>query len=240
MQQLLQQVQQLTGKNREMRWEMNSLHILARSIHSTVSGIPHLSAPTPAPLTVAHMQHSNGWQPASLDAVLATNPLVPSNLDAAQRDLPVICHPTACTAVPAPPPPALTLASSPLSTTNTTAPLCFASHSIMVQNTLVVYSCDHLLPPPHRDYAANPELLADDWEHLEIALHPGQSEDVGVKYWKQLYKGMKHWARLRKRYSDWAVCIVPIIPFEGGVIYHDLISTSLRNSQDMQLTRVSG
>ena len=99
-----------------------------------------------------------------------------------------------------------------------------------------MYSRDHLLPPPHQDYAANPELLADDWEHLEIALHPGQSEDVGVKYWKQLYKGTKHWACLRKKYSDWAVCIVPIISFEGGVIYHDLISTSLRNSQDMRLT----
>ena len=130
--QLLRQVQQLTGENREMRQEMNSLHVLARSIHSTVSGIPHLSVPTPAPLTAAHMRHSNGWQPASLDAVLATNPLFPSNLDAAQCDLPVICHPTACTGAPAPPPPALTLASSPSSTTNTAAPLCFASHRIMV------------------------------------------------------------------------------------------------------------
>ena len=91
------------------------------------------------------MRRSNGWQPTSLDAVLATNPLFPSNLDAARCDLPVICHPTACTGAPAPPPPALTLASSPSSTTNTAAPLCFASHSIMVRNTLIVYSRDHLL-----------------------------------------------------------------------------------------------
>ena len=41
--QLLRQVQQLTGENCEMRREMNSLHVLTRSIHSTVSGIPHLS-----------------------------------------------------------------------------------------------------------------------------------------------------------------------------------------------------
>jgi hypothetical protein len=84
-------------------------------------------------------------------------------------------------------------------------PLQISSRSIVIRDKIILYDRDRLTAPPHRDYSANPELLADDWEHLSVSLCPGQVEDIGVKFWKQLYKGTKHWERLRKKYSNWAV-----------------------------------
>ena len=82
----------------------------------------------------------------------------------------------------------------------------------MIRDKIILYDRDHLTAPPHRDYSANPELLADDWEHLPVSLCPGQVEDIGVKFWKQLYKGTKHWERLRKKYSNWAVRVASVTP----------------------------
>ena len=83
--------------------------------------------------------------------------------------------------------------------------LQFTTHSVVLHGNRIVYDRDLLLAPPRHDYAANPELIADHWEHLKVSILPGQLEDIGLKHWKQIYKGTKHWKRLRKPYSQWAV-----------------------------------
>jgi hypothetical protein len=212
MRQLLRQVQQSMVENREMRREMNSLsddvHVLTNSIHSLAS------APMPTPLTTARTSTwlSDNQQPAAHlqrpQHITLTANHVPSRQTLI---LPSAAHSAAADATtPATSPSASTPANLSSSTSHAPAPLHFTSHRLAVRDTFIVYDRDLLLPPPHRDFAANPELLADDWEHLKFNLHPGQLEDIGVKYWKQLYKGTKYWARLRKYYSNWAVRIARI------------------------------
>ena len=188
---------------------MNSLHVITRSIHSQIS------TPT-ASLSTTDARLSNVWPPAALQPPNNTRPTNSTPDKSRQALIPISPHrPAAATHTPtlATPSYSNALVSSTSSITHATAPpASFTSHTIVVQDRSIAYNRDLLLPPPHRDYAANPELLADDWEHLTIMVHAGRPEDVGVKYWKQLYKGTKHWDRLRKNYSDWAVCITSIVP----------------------------
>ena len=101
--------------------------------------------------------------------------------------------------------------------------LQFTTHSVVLHGNQIVYDPDLLLAPPRHDYASNPELVADHWEHLKVYILPGQLEDIGLKHWKQIYKGTKHWKRLRKPYSQWAVKY-PYFFFLGC----HLVLTSLR------------
>jgi hypothetical protein len=86
--------------------------------------------------------------------------------------------------------------------------LQITSRLVTIGTNRIIYNHDLLLAPPHCDYLANPELIAEHWEHFQIYVHPRQLEDIRLKYWKQIYKGMMHWKRLRKSYSQWAVSIL--------------------------------
>jgi hypothetical protein len=179
-------------ENRELTKELRELKVLTTAIHSQLSCSSLLAAPAAAVRTVARAPLSDRQQTVHLEQLTSraavTTALVVPNIPPHDAPAPAI--------VPTCPP---ALDSSPA------APLEFTSNSIVIRNKIILYDRNILVAPPHRDYSADPDLLASDWEHLEISLHPGQIEDIGVKFWKQLYKGTKHWARLRKKYSNWAV-----------------------------------
>lgn len=193
--QLLRQVQQSVAETRELRKELHEIKVLIHS-QSQQSRPPLFTAPLTAVHHVVHAPPSNQPHPTRLERP------PPSCRTALAPSLP----PAPALVVPLNiplhrPPPAPVPAPSP----SPAAPLRITSRSIVIHDKIILYDRDRLTAPPHRDYSANPELLADDWEHLLVSLSPGQVEDIGVKFWKQLYKGTKHWERLRKKYSNWAV-----------------------------------
>jgi len=198
-------IQQSTSEQREQRKDMHamqqSIQTLAVTVASTLSHIQqhpvsHLSAPTRA------LDARPGYLPPNPP----TTSVPPSRI--------IHINPTA-QHVPSKPPPAMP--SAPLATTTQSTsppadPLPLMSHSLIIGHRHIHYDPDKLVAPPRHNYSANPELLVDDWEHLQVVLCPGQCEDIGVKYWKQLYKGTVHWTRLRRYYSIWAVRM----PFAGS------------------------
>lgn len=173
-----------------MRQDLNTINIRTATIHleskmNAAKLPPFASAPLPA----AHVQPAHE-QPALFGrrGMVPTEVLLPAGKSSlAATDPPLVRIPF----VPSINRPILATVSP--------------SRQISIRGSVVLFDHDCLLPPPHRNYAKDPELLAADWEHLHVFLHPGQQEDIGVKFWKQLYKGSKHWPRLRKQFSEWAV-----------------------------------
>lgn len=175
-------------ENREVRKELCTLQVLTQAIYFHVCSPSQPIMPMP---DATHGSHFNQHQPAYFHL---NPPAVPPPSHAP----PITLTPTLPSATNAPP------ATQPDALQG-----LHVSHSLMVRDVMVVYDREHLIAPPHRDYASDIELLATDWEHFTLTLHPGQLEDIGVKFWKQLYRGTKYWARLRKPYSTWTVRTSP-------------------------------
>lgn len=213
-----------------MRQEMN---ILTKSIHSFLLNSSQLS---PSHATFAHssfMPTQPVHNPASIYHATLPVAQVPTAVHSVINAQPT-AFPTSRLASE--------LTAHMLSTTRPYPPRSPSSYQITIGNSLITFDRDLLLAPPRRDYAKNPWLLATDWEHLVITIHPGQHVDIGVKFWKQLYRGSKHWARLRKQFSQWAVCIFPFLR------YHTILCSAERCfnsmlpmlSHNSQLLKLSG
>jgi len=71
---------------------------------------------------------------------------------------------------------------------------------------------------------------------LEVYILPGQSEDIGLKHWKQIYKGTKHWKRLRKPYSQWAYVAAAFLKFPTRDAFWAEYSSNGRRLSWTQLT----
>lgn len=80
-----------------------------------------------------------------------------------------------------------------------------STHSIVVANQTIHFNKSQLNAPPSPSYSSSPQQLLKDWESYKLCLHPGTSAVVGIKYWRQLYRGSEHWERLKKHWSCWAV-----------------------------------
>ena len=191
--QLLRMVQQSMSEQHEQRREIHTMQQNIQTLTAAVvAALPHIgqhvphSVPPPAvPL----------WEQACVRSAVSSMLI--------QRNVPVPIGLTNALgqSITSPPPADTRPTPPPLPS----IPLRLTTHSVMIGHQRIHYDQDRLVAPPRRDYSANPELLADDWEHLEILLCPDQCEDIGVKYWKQIYKGTVHWTHLRKYYSIWRV-----------------------------------
>jgi hypothetical protein len=181
-------IQQSASEQREQRKDLHAMQQSIQTLAVTMAS------------TLSHIQQHS-----------VSHPPVPAGVPDALNDARLGClPPTPPSAGPAiyirsaaQPPPAMptTQSAPPLAGP---LPSC-QSHSMIIGPRRIYYDPNQLLAPPCRNYSANPELLANDWEHLQVVLCPGRCEDIGVKYWKQLYKGTIHWTRLRRYYSIWAV-----------------------------------
>ena len=180
--QALRLFQQSMAENRELRKDIQAVVASAaastsmfHAILATVSVSPnsHLSS-LPIP-TVFPSQQPPCLQPIVNPNAqpLARPPQATPDRDSIRTDIQASASPTDSAT-----------RSNPCVLSSATSPHC-TSHSVIINNNHITYDRDLLLAPPHHDFSANPELIADYWEHLKIYVHPGQLEDIGLKYWNR-------------------------------------------------------
>ena len=183
-------------QRREVHAMQQSIHILAATV---TAALPHIER-HPASRSMPPPAAPLPWGQACVHSTMS--------LTSVQRNVPVPIDLTTQHAQlrrPSAIPNTLPADTQPVPPPPISAPLRLTSHSVTIGCQQIHYDQDQLVAPPRRDYAAHPEYLSHDWEHLQVLLCPGQCEDIGVKYWKQVYKGTVHWKRLRKYYSIWQV-----------------------------------